>query len=532
MFLKPMLRLCFPLLLLCALWQSCQKSAFENAELGDHTAEFAFPLFSTELQLQDLLVNILNDTLSGDTIFINPDKTMTLFYTGNVAEKRATDIFAFIKTGIVPLFSDTFSNPIQTPGGVTLTQATLKGGQVWFVFNNTTNDTITGFYSIPEMSRNGDPFFHPFSLLPGDTDKFFGPHDMDGYKLSSNSNNFTFQYAAYLTNGTKIQLPAQPNGVPAVVVGYVDLAFSYVQGYWGYQLYPLTRDVIEIDINQTELRGDVKIVDPKVTMRVKNSWGFPTRGVIKYLSFIGQNGEELELDGSVFQNNGVNDYVDFAYPSFVNGEVGQEKYTDIVFNGINSNIAAIFNSQPTRLIYEIDGVSNAQLDPNLIGFMTDESVLALQMQVEMVLEGSATNFGAEQTLDLDFGEFGSLDSANIESVEFKLVTENGTPIDIDAQIYFRDANEVVIDSLFDDGIRGILKAAPVNLQGIAEGITRTETFIPMTAARFDGIRAAKTAYLKTYFTTAKGGTVPVKLLADNAAVVKMGVKVRKLMTGE
>lgn len=44
---------------------------------------------------------------------------------------------------------------------------------------------------------------------------------------------------------------------------YLGLKFSYVEGYWGYQLYALTRDTIEININQTDLRGDIKVKNPK-----------------------------------------------------------------------------------------------------------------------------------------------------------------------------------------------------------------------------------------------------------------------------
>ncbi|MFM8485084.1 MAG: hypothetical protein ACKOCH_02025, partial [Bacteroidota bacterium] len=70
-------------------WLSCTKVNLDNAELGDRTADYAFPLFSTEIKLKDLLVNLLNDTLSGDTIFVNPDNSVTLFYSGDVAEKKA-----------------------------------------------------------------------------------------------------------------------------------------------------------------------------------------------------------------------------------------------------------------------------------------------------------------------------------------------------------------------------------------------------------------------------------------------------------
>jgi hypothetical protein len=527
----------FPLLLLIALitWQSCSKSDFENAELGDHTAEFAFPLFSTEIKLKDLLFNILNDTLSGDTIFINPDNSMTLFYSGDVAEKPASDIFQYISAGIVPLFSNTYPISLQENlDSVFITNANLKGGLLAFSCSNQTNDTIKGYFLVPEMSKNGVPFKEPFVAVPNELYQKFGPYYMAGYELESSNHMLTFKYEAYLPNGNPYIFPPIPpdNVFPGALAGFDTLQFSYVQGYWGYQLYPLTRDTIEIDINQTDLKGDVKVVNPKVTMRIRNSWGFPTRGVIKYLSFIGQNGEELELKGDVFENDGTYDYADFDYPSFIAGEVGQEKITDIYLDSTNSNIADIFNLQPTRLVYELDGVSNAELDNNLIGFMTDKSVLGLQMRVELVLEGSARNFGAEQTLDMDFGSFGSLDSANVENVEFKLVTENGTPVDINAQIYFRDEAGNNIDSLFNDGRHLIMQAAPINSMGEAQGSTRTETFINMDAARFDKIRASKTAFLKAYFTTAQGGSTPVRLLADNSTHVKMGVKVKKKITGE
>jgi hypothetical protein len=70
-----------------------------------------------------------------------------------------------------------------------------------------------------------------------------------------------------------------------------------------------------------------------------------------------------------------------------------------------------------------------------------------------------------------------------------------------------------------------MQSAPVT-NGIASGTTRQENFIQMSATRFDRIRQTKKAVLKTSFTTAQGGTVPVKLLANNSAAVKMGIKVK------
>lgn len=516
-----LLRFFLPALILAGIcYSACKKNDFEDTQLADHSAEFAFPLFSTTLNLKDLMLKVLNDTLSGDTLLVNPDNTMTLYYSGDVVKKPATDIFEDFAGGVFPL-TDTISNsPIDTIEGVTIYRADLTKGRIGMTIFNVSADTLTGTLRIPQMTKNGEVFVYPFVALPLGT--FVSPPiDVAGYTLQSNSNTLQFIYAAYKPNGDRVKVELSP-GIPGIYVAFENLEFSYLEGFWGYQQYSLVRDTIEIDINQTDLVGDVKIENPKVTMRIANSWGFPTRGKIKYLSFIGQNNEEIPLHSTVFPDSTV----DFNYPSYAAGEVGQTKYTDIYLDETNSNIAEIFNSQPKRLIYEVDGISNAQNNPNIIGFLTDSSVISLAMRVELLLEGSARNFGAEQMLDLNFGEFGNVDTVNIQEVEFKLVTENGTPVSSALQMYFLDDAGQAIDSLFTGEPRFIMKAAPVNSEGIATGITRTEEFVPMSAARFVRVREAKKAFLKTSFTTAQDGNVPVKLLATDNTVVKMGVKVK------
>jgi hypothetical protein len=264
------------------------------------------------------------------------------------------------------------------------------------------------------------------------------------------------------------------------------------------------------------------VKNPKVTMKISNSWGFPTRGKIKYLSFIGKDGTEYKLNSTIF----VDDAVDFEFPDFTKNEVGQTKYTYLKMDETNSNIAEIFNAQPTRLVYEVEGISNANLDPNVIGFLTDSSNIKLSVGVELLLEGSADNFQTDQTLDLDFGTYSALDTTEIEAVEFKLVTENQTAISAAVQIFFLDENENKVDSLFVGGPQFIMEAAPVNAQGVVSGVTRKENFIPMTIARFERVRTTKRAVLRAAFTTADGGQIPVKLLATDQVVIKMGLKVK------
>ena len=421
MVIKPWLRLLLPLLVLGSLYSACKKASLDEADIAEHTAEYAFPLFSTTLNLQDLMFKVLNDSLSGDTIVVNPDNTMTLYYSGDVAEKPATDIFEFFKFPDVPIpVPDTlYAFPLNVPDSVYIHRADVLSGQMTVIISNGFPEKVTGTFYIPQMSKNGVGFAVPFAIDAGKL--FLSPAiDVSNYLLLSDNNTLQFRYEAYLSDGTRVKIPEIAPGTPGVGILLNGFTLSYVEGYWGFSEYPLTLDTIDIDINQTNLKGNVRVKDPKVTMTVSNSWGFPTRGVIKYLSFIGQDGEEYKLESSLF--NG--DSVDFAYPSLAAGEVGQTKYTNLVLDASNSNIVEIFNSQPQQLIYEVAGISNALKDPNIVGFLTNESTIALRMSVELVLEGSAKDFGAEQTLDLNFGSYSDLDTSNIQEVEFKLVTEN------------------------------------------------------------------------------------------------------------
>ena len=518
---QSLLRLLLPVFVMGSLWSACNKSDFDNVELDDHSAEFAFPLFSTTLKLEDLLFKVLSDDDSGDTLFINPDGTMTLYYTGDVAEKPASDIFNTFPSGPAPIPDTFYKYPFYSNEGVTIREAVFKGGTINLAILNSTGETLTGTFTVPQMSKNGNTLSIPLTVPPNATFPFITPlFSLEGWKAESDSNELIFIYDLRKPNGERVKIPEIAPGTPGIFVVFQSLILSYLEGYWGYSAYPLTRDTIEIDINQTNLDGGITIKSPRVTMLISNSWGFPTRGYIKYLSFIGQNGEEIPLVTTAFNN----DSIDFNYPSYPN-EVGDTKYTEVLLDENNSNIADIFNAQPTRLIYEVEGISNAQRDSTLIGFLTDSSLIRLSMRVELLLEGTAKNFGAEQEMDLNFGDYSDLDTGKIESVEFKLVTENGTPISADMQILFLDDAGLVLDSLFTDGARLIMESAPIT-NGVASGVTRQENFVTMSASRFDRIRQTKKAILKTSYTTAQGGTVPVKLLATNAAVVKMGIKVK------
>jgi hypothetical protein len=511
---------------------SCTKDKFTNAELGSHNADYAFPLFTTDLAFKDLIVNVLDDSSITDQLIFNADKTIRLVYSSEVASKKATDLFTFLTSVPIPISGTETCYPLKAPDGVNFKKAIISGGDMTRVFYyGMTTEPIFVTVSMNQMVKNGQPFSFDYTLpigtLPSNV-ALLSSLNIAGYELSSTNDSICLNYTAHFADGTPTLIP-QSVVYPTVLGGLLiqNMKISYLEGFWGMKTYPLDLDTIDIDINQSNLRGDIKVRDPKVTITVTNSYGFPTRGKIKYLRFVAPNGDLLELESPIIASGGI----DWDYPSFAAGEVGQTKYDAFSFDASNSNIADIFNAQPVKLIYEIEGIANAQNDSTLVGFITDSSTVSFGISVDLLLDGSVNDFAADQTLDLDFGDYANLDKYKIDSVIFKLVTENEMPVETALQVYFQDANGVTLDSLFQDGIHAISKATSVDANGFPQGQERVESYIPMSYDRFDTIKNAKKAYLKTAFSTTPepivmGMSPFVKLTTDMSTKVKMGLRIK------
>lgn len=523
----------FAALVLASLgWHACT-SDWRDAELAEHTADYAFPLFNTDLFFKDLIVNVLNEENLTDTLIFNADNTMRLIYSGDVAEKRADSLFAFTVQDLpAPILDTLFYAPLPIQDSIEFTKAVASGGRIFVSARNYGSEDITYTFTIPQFTKNGVPFTWR-DTVPKNTINFnvvaSPPIPIDGYTLLLGPKNSIYcKYDARLPNGNRV-LMTSPNPIfPGLAIAIQGFKFSYVEGYWKNQVYPLDQDTIDIDINAANLRGNITIKDPKVTVNVTNSFGFPTRGVLDLLRFYDKDGKAYDLQSQI-----AKDGIDFAYPPLT--QVGKTAKSSFSFDGTNSNIAQIFNAQPVRMVYKMEGIANAEDDKTLIGFLTDSSFVRVGVTVDLLLEGSAQDFGADQTLPLDFGDFGSGSGSgnklvdDIEDVEFKLVTENQMPVSTSLQIYFQNENGVTLDSLFQNGLTKIADAAEVNAQGFPAGTKRVETFIPMSKARFDVVRNAKQAFLKTFFTTtedANGTAKTVKLLSTNSTKVKMGVRMR------
>ena len=173
----------------------------------------------------------------------------------------------------------------------------------------------------------------------------------------------------------------------------------------------------------------------------------------------------------------------------------------------------------------MEAFPNPDNDTTIRGFLTDSSSFLAQVEVILPVFGTLADFGVFDTLkvetfdfDIDLGEFGEADFA-----EFKLVTENEMPLDVDLQLYFADENGRILDSLFETSQR-IIVAAPVDENGIVTQSVRKEIFSRMENERFEQLNQTRNLILKSNFSSVNNGTTNVQLRGSQKVEIGMGLK--------
>ena len=150
--------------------------------------------------------------------------------------------------------------------------------------------------------------------------------------------------------------------------------------------------------------------------------------------------------------------------------------------------------------------------------MTDTSSFKLQVDLDLPIYGSAKNFVVSDTFPIDLSNY-----TNVTNAEFKVITDNGMPIDLAMQGFFANANGTVIDSFYTNSTV-VLKGAPVGSDGLPRSIQTNESSVKVEADKLKRVLPAKKLIIRYSFSTTNNGSVPVKLTSTQDVRVRIGVK--------
>ncbi len=500
--------LLLPLLLFLS---GCQQfSELEELDQVKYDAEFALPIADARISLEELIENVEE----GTTILVDENGQIRFSYSGEVISQTSQELFGDINESlppVIPVTSGRMPLPFSSPDGIRIDRVNLQEGKLIYYFENRHPDKVSVNIRLPQVSRNGQPLQFSHSLpgyngsgTPPRFTNILFPASLKDYMIIAENDSIFIEYDAIRSDGA-------PDTLSSFVLRIQDLSFGYAEGYLGSQVYQGDRDTLEIDFFDNWVRGDIYFENPRVSFDIENSFGIPTRSVVNLFNVITVRGEVLPLEGDLVTNG-----IDFPYPGI--NEVGVIERKTYHFTKENSNIDRILGAGPVAIDYDVDAHTNPDGNTNILGFITDSSYYRVRMEVELPLYGSADNFIAQDTFEIDFTSY-----EDISDAEFKIVADNGLPLAVDIQAYFLTGEGEVVDSLLDER-QQIVAPAPVDEQGMVTEPVRKITFAPFVGERFDNIRQATHLLLSAAFSTTQNGEISVRPLAEQAVRIRIGTK--------
>ncbi len=499
------------LLLTLCIFSSCKvdPSDLNELEVGDYSAEFAIPLFEANVSLDQILEDVQENT----SMSIDPDGTIRLLYQGDVLGRSSQDIFDIV-AAIVPIqVLDTIVHETyDIPGSINIDFINLSQGQISVTFESPHPEDLEVKMFIPQLTKDGEIWSKTFDIdYEGSVpiqNAIIG-QNIAGYTLSSMGDTLiTVRYEAYNMAGERVKMDDY-------IVLFTNLEYDYAEGFLGTDVYTVAADTVQIDFFNAWANGSVYFEDPTIRLTVFNSFGFPIDAKFLYVDIETVNDGILALESPF-----IEDGIEIQYPAI--NEVGETKQTIFDFTKDNSNIREVLGAGPLGVYYDMEAEPNPEVDMSVRGFMTDSSELRVQMEVELPINGYADNFLVFDTFDVNLQTY---ETENVDYVEFKLITENESPLGVKLQLYFADMDNNVLDSLLTPE-QFVLEGAEVDNNGVSTSLAKKVIFQEYLIERFDKIKNADKVILKTAFsTTNQMNEQSVKILAGQNVAVRMGIKI-------
>lgn len=473
--------------------------------------EFAIPLINSALSLQ----NILDEANTGDIVQVDGDNFITVSYRKEVLSTDTVNLVQ-IPGFSIPQLTTNQTIPMPFPSDFDIDKITIKNGKLYINFESNSLNPITVELRVPTIKKNGTQLTHTMNVTntSGSVPFMYQDSvDLAAYQMNFTNGNFKSEYDATddVTN--------LPTVLSSFFLDFPVIDHSYIEGYFGQVGFTLPTEELILGLFEQWTEGQITFTDPRIRLKFDNSYGFPLNVTFDTLQAFTRDGGQIDLGVSGFTNG-----KDLNYPSLT--EVGLEKASAVVINKDNSNITSILENVPYGLRHQFSGQANKTGNQNIRGFATDESKLSLTVIAELPMEGAVSNFTLIDTFALD------LTNNNIPEgdAEFKIITNNGFPLDIDLQCYFLNDFGIAIDSMFLGSNISLIEAAPVDADGKVITPLEKITFSGFTRDRINLIREnVRNIALKGSFSSTNNGNTDIKLYADYHLGVQIGVKVKPVI---
>ncbi len=341
--------------------------------------------------------------------------------------------------------------------GVELHNMLTKSGQLVITLSTNLAHTVNVVLTFPGIIVGGNPLQQTVLL------KYQGtvPHSTTA-TVNITGAIMDFTVGNTTVNTLQVNMQTTLTGSGQAIAGNENLnvslssnnvAFSNVYGYFGQQSVLNLSDSILMQIfANSEGQGYFEFTNPSLRLLTENSIGLPIRIVLSNLRTI------IVSSGQEFQLTGYPAVHDLNFPAIL----GNFMETLIVLNTSNTNnLSTVITPVPKFLAFALSAFTNPDGPTATLNFLSDTSKLRIKSELELPLEGFAYGFGVRDTVPFNLGQ----DVSQIDYIMFRLIMDNGFPVQLGAQLRFMDENYNVLFSAFDQ-ITEVVAAASVNSLGV------------------------------------------------------------------
>ncbi len=520
---------------------SCNKfkDDFDLSKIADPVwkPEFAIPLVNSTFTIKDFFED------SGN-VFIktNPDNSLSFIYgidelfsqsAGELMKVPDQDFDFQDQVDVPPLlpgFFDTLQFDhnyqfITDTIGQRLDSIILKSGQMYIHGTTNLNRNVASIMvKVPDIINiaSGAPLTIQASLNnPGGQQAwvdFEESFDLSEYKISFNDdanspkNTITFLIEVIIHGDNNPDLSPYDFNID----GYLkNIEFHKAFGYFGqYNLSFI--DSLDINMFDKTISGGIQLGPGAIDLYVdiRNSFGTPVMFAANEIYVESKHNAPYHVDINLF-GSGMPNIFSVNAPDI--SQVGQTVETNLDFS--NSNIGEAFNIAPEKFYFDFSAITNTQGDTTAENFLLDTSRISLDLDLEVKLFTSISNFVVEDTIDFDLDQ----QTDDISHLLIRLNATNRFPLNAYVQVYFTDGDYNVLDSLIDKPDKRILVGAPVSgppeysVTDSAHSITDFE----LSKARINSILKAEKLLLRAALSTTDGQLCII--YDDYSLKIKIGV---------
>lgn len=525
--------------------QSCKKEYFEldRVKDADWNPTVAVPLVNSKVTVPDILDRFDDD----DVIVIDGDGQLALLYYSQIFSQSAEGLMAIpdqtpptvplpmTNAEVLQLNGGTAVNKqvnntvsLGTAQGEVFQEIDFKGGDLQIAANNNINRDVTLTITFPDIQSNGNPLVLTANPAANGSDNVNS--SLVGYTATLAANN-QLDVTIDMTISGQGGAVTNPLATVDVDLSMLNIAFSRVTGNFGSLAINLA-DSVRIRIFENSDDGTIFWEDPKIRAFFSSSLGADLSVNLNRFDGFSEN------TGQLINITGLPSPINITPPS----AIGQTQVTSYLLDNTNSNIQAVTQASPTRIIYDVTGNLNPSGSPNPNpNFALDTSRISLDVEVELPFHGTAVDFAKADTIEVDIFPLDD-DVEEVQEVTLRLDLDNGFPVEGKGQVYFFDStlyingqynpnHNAVIDSMISNPQDFIIESGILGANGRVTTRTQKVTELTLNRDQLERLENMGMRYMvaRGVVETTNAGSQVIKIYDDYDMGIRLGMKVKALV---